>query len=144
MNLITSYKNNGFESVADGVMSFFDRRSDLHRNDIPQVMGQRIMQNQQKFLLTSVLQKSIVLNQKHLPYLKSLSEESVLGFKSTSKNVLSLANIVQKNRYLLIRFLTYSVMRLECVLRNGTLTGLSAKKQLNQFIKFTLKQLRLD
>tara|TARA_B100000700_G_scaffold33782_1_gene32539 strand:+ start:341 stop:448 length:108 start_codon:yes stop_codon:yes gene_type:complete len=35
MNLIASYKNNGFESVADGVMSFFDRRSDLHRNDIP-------------------------------------------------------------------------------------------------------------
>ena len=34
MNLIASYKNNGFESVADGVMSFFDRRSDLHRNGI--------------------------------------------------------------------------------------------------------------
>ena len=34
MNLIASYKNKGFESVADGVMSFFDRRTDLHRNGI--------------------------------------------------------------------------------------------------------------
>ena len=34
MNLISSYRNKGFESVADGVMSFFDRRTDLHRNGI--------------------------------------------------------------------------------------------------------------
>ena len=34
MKLIASYKNQGFESVADGVMSFFDRRTDLHRNGI--------------------------------------------------------------------------------------------------------------
>ena len=34
MNLIASYRNKGFESVADGVMSFFDRRTDLHRNGI--------------------------------------------------------------------------------------------------------------
>ena len=34
MNLIASYKNKGFESVADGVMSFFDRRTDLHHNGI--------------------------------------------------------------------------------------------------------------
>ena len=34
MNLIASYRNKGFESVADGVMSFFDRRKDLHRNGI--------------------------------------------------------------------------------------------------------------
>ena len=34
MNLIASYRNSGFEAVADGVMSFFDRRTDLHRNGI--------------------------------------------------------------------------------------------------------------
>jgi len=34
MKLIASYKNQGFESVADGVMSFFDRRTDLHRHGI--------------------------------------------------------------------------------------------------------------
>tara|TARA_Y100001968_G_scaffold289234_1_gene292123 strand:+ start:538 stop:807 length:270 start_codon:yes stop_codon:yes gene_type:complete len=34
MNLISSYRNKGFESVADGVMSFFDHRTDLHRNGI--------------------------------------------------------------------------------------------------------------
>jgi len=32
MNLRTSYRNKGFESVAGGVMSFLDRRTDLHRN----------------------------------------------------------------------------------------------------------------
>ena len=34
MNLIASYRNKGFESVADDVMSFFDRRRDLHRTGI--------------------------------------------------------------------------------------------------------------
>ena len=31
MNLIGCYSNAGFEAVADGVMAFFDRRSDLQR-----------------------------------------------------------------------------------------------------------------
>ena len=31
MQLIAHYHNAGFESVADGVMDFFDRREDLHR-----------------------------------------------------------------------------------------------------------------
>ncbi len=31
MNLIASYVNKGYEAVADGAMSFFDRRSDLHK-----------------------------------------------------------------------------------------------------------------
>ena len=31
MNLIGRYSNAGFEAVADGVMAFFDRRSDLQR-----------------------------------------------------------------------------------------------------------------
>ncbi len=34
MDLIASYRNSGFESVADGVMSFFDRRQDLQRSGI--------------------------------------------------------------------------------------------------------------
>ncbi len=34
MNLIASYRNPGFESVADGVMSFFDRRPDLQRSGV--------------------------------------------------------------------------------------------------------------
>ena len=32
MELIGKYKNSGFEAVADGVISFFDRRKDLHTN----------------------------------------------------------------------------------------------------------------
>ena len=34
MELIGRYKNSGFEAVADGVISFFDRRKDLHTNGI--------------------------------------------------------------------------------------------------------------
>ena len=34
MKLIASYRNPGFESVADGVMSFFDRRIDLQRSGV--------------------------------------------------------------------------------------------------------------
>ena len=34
MDLIASFQNSGFESVADGVISFFDRRQDLQRNGI--------------------------------------------------------------------------------------------------------------
>ena len=34
MELIARYRNSGFEAVADGVMKFFDRRSDLHRSGI--------------------------------------------------------------------------------------------------------------
>jgi len=34
MYLIASYHNKGFETVADGVMSFFNRRKDLHSNGI--------------------------------------------------------------------------------------------------------------
>ena len=34
MHLTASYKNQGFESGADGVMSFFNRRRDLHRKGI--------------------------------------------------------------------------------------------------------------
>ena len=55
MNLIASYRNKGFESVADGVMSFFDRRIDLHRNGIALVMGQIMIQILQKFLQISAL-----------------------------------------------------------------------------------------
>ncbi|MFM9104881.1 MAG: 2OG-Fe(II) oxygenase, partial [Cyanobium sp.] len=31
MNLIATYRNAGFEALADGVMAFFDRRVDLQR-----------------------------------------------------------------------------------------------------------------
>jgi len=34
MDLIGKYKNSGFEAVADGVISFFDRRNDLQTNGI--------------------------------------------------------------------------------------------------------------
>ncbi len=34
MELIGKYKNSGFEALADGVLSFFDRRKDLHTNGI--------------------------------------------------------------------------------------------------------------
>ncbi len=34
MYLIANYHNTGFERIADGVMSFFGRRKDLHRNGI--------------------------------------------------------------------------------------------------------------
>ena len=31
MKLIACYRNTGFESVADGAIAFFDRRTDLHQ-----------------------------------------------------------------------------------------------------------------
>jgi len=34
MELIGKYKYSGYEAVADGVISFFDRHKDLHTNDI--------------------------------------------------------------------------------------------------------------
>ena len=34
MSLIGCYRNPGFEAVADGVMAFFDRRTDLQRPGI--------------------------------------------------------------------------------------------------------------
>ena len=34
MDLIASYRNQGFESVADGIMSFFDQRPDLQRRGV--------------------------------------------------------------------------------------------------------------
>ncbi|WP_320676226.1 2OG-Fe(II) oxygenase [Prochlorococcus sp. MIT 1300] len=34
MNLIACYRNPGLDSVADGVISFFDRRPDLHRSGV--------------------------------------------------------------------------------------------------------------
>ena len=43
MELIGKYKNSGFEVVADGVISFFDRREDLHTNGI--AFGQRTSLN---------------------------------------------------------------------------------------------------
>ena len=34
MHLIARYKNSGFNSVAKGVIAFFDKRTDLHRKGI--------------------------------------------------------------------------------------------------------------
>ncbi len=34
MELIARYKNSGFKSVADGIIAFFDKRSDLHQKGI--------------------------------------------------------------------------------------------------------------
>ncbi|HJO78474.1 MAG TPA: 2OG-Fe(II) oxygenase, partial [Prochlorococcaceae cyanobacterium Fu_MAG_134] len=34
MQLIADYRNKGFEAVADGIMTFFDQRTDLHRTGI--------------------------------------------------------------------------------------------------------------
>ena len=34
LDLIASYQNSGFEAVAEGVMSFFDRRFDLHQSGV--------------------------------------------------------------------------------------------------------------
>ena len=34
LDLIACYQNPGFEAVADGVMSFFDRRVDLQRSGV--------------------------------------------------------------------------------------------------------------
>ena len=34
MQLISRYRNAGYESVADGIMAFFDKRKDLHRSGV--------------------------------------------------------------------------------------------------------------
>ena len=43
MELIGKYNNSGFEAVADGVISFFDRLKDLHTSGIS--FGQNISLN---------------------------------------------------------------------------------------------------
>ena len=51
MKLIGKYKNSGFEAVADGVISFFDRRKDLHTNGI--AIGQNSSLNSNPYKVTA-------------------------------------------------------------------------------------------
>ena len=56
MELIGKYKNSGFEAVADGIISFFDRRIDLHTNGI--AFGQNISLNSNPYKVST----DIILN----------------------------------------------------------------------------------
>ena len=38
MEIIRKYKNSGFEALADGVISFFDHRKNLHTNGISLIL----------------------------------------------------------------------------------------------------------
>ena len=133
MNLIASYKNKGFESVADGVMSFFDRRKDLHRNGISFSNGANKDSDPAK-ISTDI---SLVAIDRTDPESFALSEVIIRGVNAGLQQYLQerplLENALLKNPYLLIPFLTYNVMLLGRVLRNGTVTGLLAKKRPNQF-----------
>ena len=60
----------------------------------------------------------------------------MLDFNNTFNNDHFKKNAVLTNPCLLTRFSTCNAMRLERALRNGTVTGLLAKKQPNQFIEF--------
>ena len=51
MELIGKYKNSGFEAVADGVISFFDRREDLHTNGI--AFGQSTSLNSEPYKVST-------------------------------------------------------------------------------------------
>ena len=51
MELIGKYKNSGFEAVADGVISFFDRRKDLHTNGI--AFGQSTSLNSEPYKVST-------------------------------------------------------------------------------------------
>ena len=55
MNLIASYRNKGFESVADGVMSFSIVAQTYIAMESPSAMDQIMIQILQKFLLISAL-----------------------------------------------------------------------------------------
>ena len=133
MNLIASYKNKGFESVADGVMSFFDRRKDLHRNGISFSNGANKDSDPAK-ISTDI---SLVAIDRTDPESFALSEVIIRGVNAGLQQYLQerplLENALLKNPYLLIPFLTYNVMLLGRVLRNGTVTGLLAKKLQNPF-----------
>ena len=133
MKFIASYKNKGFEHVADGVMSFFDRRTDLHRNGIAFSNGLNNDSDPGK-ISTDI---SLLAIDRTDPESFALSEVITRGVNAGLQNTFkidhSLANVLQKNLYLLTPFSIYSVMLLERVLSNGTVTGLLAKKQPNQF-----------
>ena len=136
MNLIASYRNKGFESVADGVMSFFDRRTDLHRNGIAFSNGSNNDSDPAK-ISTDI---SLVAIDRTDPEAFALSEVIVRGVDAGLKKYLQdrplLVNAPQNNHYLSIQFSTYNDTPLEKDLRNGTVTGRLAKKQPNQFIEF--------
>ena len=136
MNLIASYRNKGFESVADGVMSFFDRRTDLHHNGIAFSNGSNNDSDPAK-ISTDI---SLVAIDRTDPEAFALSEVIVRGVDAGLKKYLQdrplFNECSQNNHYLSIQFSTYNVMPLEKDLKNGIVTGRLAKKQPNRFIEF--------
>jgi len=136
MNLIASYRNKGFESVADGVMSFFDRRTDLHRNGIAFSNGANNDSDPAK-ISTDI---SLVAIDRTDPESFALSEVIVRGVNAGLQKYLQerplFSECAPEQSLFVNPILTYNVMLLEKVLRNGTVTGLLAKKRPNQFTEY--------
>tara|TARA_B100000902_G_scaffold345458_1_gene351523 strand:+ start:91 stop:723 length:633 start_codon:yes stop_codon:yes gene_type:complete len=75
MDLIGKYKNSGFEAVADGVISFFDRRKDLQTNGI--AFGQNTSLNDDPYKVSTDI--SLVAIDKSDPEAFAISEVIIRG-----------------------------------------------------------------
>ena len=75
MELIGKYKNSGFEAVADGVISFFDRRKDLHTNGI--AFGQSSSLNSEPYKVSTDI--SLVSIDRSDPEAFAISEVIIRG-----------------------------------------------------------------
>ena len=84
MELIGRYKNSGFEAVADGVISFFDRRKDLHTNGI--AFGQSTSLNSNPYKVSTDI--SLVSIDRSDPEAFAISEVIIRGVNAGLKKYL--------------------------------------------------------
>ena len=84
MELIGRYKNSGFEAVADGVISFFDRRKDLHTNGI--AFGQSTSLNSDPYKVSTDI--SLVSIDRSDPEAFAISEVIIRGVNAGLKKYL--------------------------------------------------------
>ena len=136
MNLIASYRNKGFESLADGVMSFFERRIDLHRNGI--AFSHSSNNDAEPAKISTDI--SLVAIDRTDPEAFALSEVIVRGVNAGLQKYLQERPLFREcspDKSLFVNPI-FNLQRYlqEKGLRNGTVTGLLAKKRQNQFIEY--------
>ena len=84
MELIGRYKNSGFEAVADGIISFFDRRKELHTNGI--AFGQSTSLNSDPYKVSTDI--SLVSMDRSDPEAFAMSEVIIRGVNAGLKKYL--------------------------------------------------------
>ena len=84
MELIGKYKNSGFETIADGVISFFDRRKDLQTKGI--AFGQNTSLNSNPYKVSNDI--SLVSIDTSDPEAYTMSEVIIRGVNLALKNIL--------------------------------------------------------